>query len=111
MALRRSLLRGPDSGELLVNQRGKRLNKSAFAQVMVRLNRRRGPKFRQVHAHLFRHSIAVHLLRGWADIRYVQAFLGHESLDTTKTYLRLVPADLRKAYDDAMPEVAVSVGA
>ena len=48
---------------------------------------------------------------GGTDIRYVQAFLRHESLDTTKTYLRLVPADLRKAYDAAMPDVAVSVGA
>ena len=108
LALRRSLLRGPDMGALLVNQRGKRLNKGAFEQVIIRLNRRRGPKMRHLHAHLFRHSIAVHLMRGGADIRYVQAFLGHESLDTTKTYLRLVPVDLRHAYDQAMPEVAVN---
>ena len=37
----------------------------------------------------------VHLLRGGADIRHIQHFLGHASLDTTKIYLRLVPGHLR----------------
>ena len=63
-----------------------------------------GPE-RRVHPHLFRHSIAVHLLRGGADIRHVQEFLGHADLDTTKIYLRLVPGDLREDYDEAMPEL------
>ena len=106
ICLRRSLLKGPDHGALLLNQRGKRLNKGAFDQVMKRLNAKRQGK-QHIHAHLFRHSIAVHLLRGGADIRYVQAFLGHDSLESTRIYLRLVPADLRKSYDDAMPEIAV----
>ena len=63
----------------------------------------------KVHAHLFRHSIAVHLLRGGADIRYIQAFLGHELLETTKVYLRLVPADIEEAYRSAMPEFSVGL--
>lgn len=62
---------------------------------------------RHLHPHLFRHSIAVHLLRRGADIRYIQQFLGHSCLDTTKVYLRLVPGHLKEDYDRAMPEIPI----
>lgn len=107
LALRRSLLKGPDHGALLLTNRGQRLTVGACDRMFDKLNRRRGPKAPHLHAHRLRHSIAVHLLRGGADIRYIQAFLGHDSLESTKIYLRLVPADLRKVYDLAMPELAV----
>lgn len=53
--------------------------------------------------------VAVHLLRGGADIRHVQEFLLHTDLDTTKIYLRIVPGRLAEAYHKAMPEVAVNL--
>jgi integrase/recombinase XerC len=109
LALRRSLLRGPDQGALLLSCRGTRLSEAGFRDWLRKLNltRCRVGK-RPIHPHLLRHSIAVHLLRGGADIRHVQEFLGHESLEYTKTYLRLVPADLRAEYDRAMPVIAVN---
>lgn len=64
-------------------------------------------RWEETALHLLRHSIAVHLLRGGADVRHIQRFLGHSSLDTTKVYLRLVPGQLREDYDEAMPEIAV----
>jgi len=67
-----------------------------------------GPE-RRVHPHLFRHSVAVHILRGGVDIRYVQQFLGHADIDTTMIYLRLIPGHLREDYDKAMPELAGEV--
>ena len=110
LCLRRTLVKGPDCGALLLSQYGQRLSLQSFEKFTQKLNRRR-PGQRHLHPHLFRHSIAVHLLRGGADIRYVQAFLGHEMLDTTKTYLRLVPADIRDAYLKAMPEIDLNASA
>jgi integrase/recombinase XerD len=48
-------------------------------------------------------------VRGGADIRHVQAFLGHASLNTTKIYLRMVPGRLKEDYEKAMPEIDVGV--
>jgi integrase/recombinase XerD len=54
-----------------------------------------------------RHSIAVVMLCGGADIRHVQALLGHSSIETMKIYLRMVPGHLREEYDKAMPTIVV----
>jgi site-specific recombinase XerD len=110
LALRRDLLRGPDRGALFLNQTGRRLAKGSMTEWISSLNAARGPDARHLHAHLFRHSIAVHLLRGGADVRHVQEFLGHACLDTTKIYLRMLPGRLKEEYERAMPEIAVNVG-
>lgn len=100
LALRRELLRGPDTGALLLTPKGQRLQPWHMQQLLAAASP--GLGFR-VHPHLLRHSIAVHLLRRGADVRYIQQFLGHVNLDTTKVYLRLVPGQLREDYDEAMP--------
>lgn len=107
LALRRSLLRGPDSGALFLDRKGRRMADNQVWQWFVRLNKARGPRARHLHPHLFRHSIAVHLLQNGADVRYIQQFLGHVKLDTTKIYLRLVPGRLKEDYDKAFPDIAV----
>jgi len=109
LAVRRTLLKGPDQGALLLSQYGKRMAQPSIYRAFDRLNAQRGPTARHLHPHLFRHSIAVHLLRAGADVRYIQQFLGHACLDTTKVYLRLVPGHLREDYDAAMPVIHVGI--
>ena len=100
LALRRELLKGPDTGALLLSPSGRRTPQWWMQDHLFKLSKTIG--FR-VFPHLLRHSIAVHLLRRGADIRYIQQALGHEDLSTTKVYLRLVSGQLREDYDKAMP--------
>lgn len=60
------------------------------------------PTGRAIRPHLLRHTFAVHLLRGGADVRHVQALLGHASPDTTNQYLGLVKEEIKRAYDRAL---------
>ena len=57
---------------------------------------------KNVTCHTFRHSIATHLLRGRADIRQIQALLGHASL-TTERYTHVEISDLRRVIERAHP--------
>ena len=104
LALRRELLRGPDGGALLLTPRGRRIQNWYMQRLLASASTSLG--FR-VHPHLLRHSIAVHLLRQGADVRHIQQYLGHASLETTKIYLRLVPGQLREDYDEAMPVLPI----
>jgi integrase/recombinase XerD len=58
---------------------------------------------KHITAHTIRHSIATHLLKGRADIRHIQALLGHESLATTERYTRVEIEDLRNVVARAHP--------
>lgn len=50
-----------------------------------------------------RHSCATHLLRRGADLRYVQALLGHSSVETTVVYTRESVEEIRKVYKSHHP--------
>ena len=49
-------------------------------------------------AHSIRHSIATHLLEAGVSIRYVQALLGHESIETTVRYTHTLYDSLKRIY-------------
>ena len=58
-----------------------------------------GIKKRRVTIHTLRHSCATHLLDAGVNIRYIQRFLGHSSLQTTMIYLHLTKKGSEDAYE------------
>jgi integrase/recombinase XerD len=53
--------------------------------------------------HIFRHTMATLMLEGGADIRYIQAMLGHVRLDTTKIYTHVSIRMLKQIHDATHP--------
>ncbi|MFA6253480.1 MAG: tyrosine-type recombinase/integrase [Patescibacteria group bacterium] len=73
---------------LFLSRSGSRLSKNGFWR-RFKLHAARAGITRPVHPHLLRHSYAVHMLAGRADLRSLQLLLGHSSLNTTQKYLSL----------------------
>ena len=53
--------------------------------------------------HLFRHAMATAMLDNGADLRFVQAMLGHAHLQTTEIYTHVAVAKLKKIHDATHP--------
>jgi integrase/recombinase XerD len=86
-----------DSGHLFVNPRGGRLSRQSLWTLVSRAAAAAGLR-RRVSPHMLRHSFASHLLEGGADLRSVQAMLGHADISTTQIYTHLPTSALRRMY-------------
>jgi integrase/recombinase XerD len=72
---------------------GRRLNVKTL-NLIVRQRGEAAGIGRRVTPHVLRHTCATHLLQGGADLRHVQAILGHASIATTQVYTRVAVEDL-----------------
>ena len=93
---------GKPSPAVFVGQRGKRMSRESVWQLVRRWTEAAGVSER-VTPHTFRHSFATHLLEGGADLRVVQALLGHASISTTQLYTHLTGERVREVYARAHP--------
>ena len=90
------------SGALFLSKRRTRITQQAVDQLLKKYLKHSGIPF-NISPHKLRHSFATHMLDAGADLRSVQALLGHASLSTTQIYTHVTRERLRQAYDDAHP--------
>ena len=60
--------------------------------------------------HLLRHAMATHMLENGADIRYIQAILGHSELSTTEIYTHVAIGKLQEIHDKTHPARLTRLG-
>ncbi len=99
---RTSLVKRRTSPYLFVTRRGRALTRQGFWK-LLRTKARLAGMFTGISPHVLRHSFATHLLERGADLRSVQAMLGHASISTTQIYTHVQGERLKRIHTSLFP--------
>jgi integrase/recombinase XerD len=102
---RPALLRAghPGTDAMFLSRRGAPMTRQNFFARLRKLARIAGISSDRVSPHVLRHAFATDLLEGGADLRAVQAMLGHADLSTTQIYTHVSRARLRDVVETRHP--------
>jgi len=100
--VRPGLVVPPDDGTLFLTADGTGLSPVYLGQVARRYVERSGVA-KTGSCHIFRHTMATLMLEGGADVRYVQAMLGHAELSSTQVYTHVSIRALQAVHNATHP--------
>ena len=103
---RSELLNNKTSEYLFINRFGNKLGSSSIYKV-VRDSIKYISSKRKISPHTLRHTFATHLLNNGADIKSVQALLGHENINTTEIYTHVSNKEIKDIYLKTHPRKGI----
>jgi integrase/recombinase XerD len=95
--------RREETQSLFPTRRGSSMTRQNFFVLIRKLAVRAGISSDRVSPHVLRHAFATDLLEGGADLRSIQAMLGHADLSTTQVYTHVSRGRLRKTVEERHP--------
>ena len=95
--IRPLLLKGRSSAYVFITRSAKPLTRQGFWRLLKQYAQQ-SPQGGALYPHALRHAFATHLLDGGADLRAVQAMLGHADIATTQIYTHLTSERLREVH-------------
>ena len=91
--------KGINSGYLFLNRFGQVITTRGIAQQLKHFADKYGLKREVVYPHSFRHRFAKNFLDRFNDIALLADLMGHESIETTRIYLRRTASEQQKIVD------------
>lgn len=80
--------KGYDSGYIFLNKNGQRITVRGLSHKLKEAAIRYHLNIKEVHPHSFRHRFAKNFLEKYQDIALLADLMGHDSIETTRIYLR-----------------------
>lgn len=90
---------GKTSGYLFLNRFGQRITTRGIAQQLKHFAQKYGLNRDVVYPHSFRHRFAKNFLDRYNDLALLADLMGHESIETTRIYLRRTASEQQKIVD------------
>ena len=96
------LIKSESEKALFVNINGGRLTRQGFWKI-IKYYKEQAHISKEITPHVLRHSFATHLLQNGADIKAIQAMLGHSDISSTQVYMQFQDEGLKDIYRKAHP--------
>lgn len=90
---------GRTTGYLFLNRYGERITTRGIAQQLKTFAKKFGIKESVVYPHSFRHRYAKNFLEKFNDLALLADLMGHESIETTRIYLRRTASEQQDIVD------------
>lgn len=96
------LIKDESNKALFVNVNGSRLTRQGFWKI-VKYYKEQAHIDKDITPHVLRHSFATHLLQNGADLKSIQAMLGHSDISSTQVYAQFQDPGIKDIYKKAHP--------
>lgn len=92
----------PEESTFFVNCHGRPMTRQGFWK-LIKFYAKKADIKETITPHIFRHSLAVHMVENGADLRSIQEILGHSDISTTQIYAKLISPKIKSVYIQTHP--------